>query len=536
LRKGFEDFRRVRELMDMGCGQLIDQHGLDWWEIFFLLFHGDLESFVLAQHFCATISPADELHVSRPSLFASILRSLRTAPVVAYALPPRARKNGLGHYARVSRKLSASQMIDVFWDKYDPGYQWRGRLTRKRRAARGPAVLLPTAYINVSRTGVSYAETFPEEKFLLVATRRSGWVRSPPQNVESTWLSQYASLGGRRGENKAMRSQWRSLLRELKQVPEFQTIHSLGCLDPLPQWLARGFEVRDAWLNVLQTEPIDAVLCADDTNPYTRIPLLLARSRGLPNLACHHGALDGRNIYKRSYGDFIWAKGAMELDYLVRQCGVPPSRVEIAAPALPRDWRNSAESARPRLPPHILFLSEASDISGGRPEEFYRDILPPLADIALATGRELIVKLHPAESERERAGIVARVLSAERRSTVRIVTGALTEELLTNTWFGITILSTVAMECAVRGIPCFLCKWLECWPFGYVEQFSRFSIGKVLHGPEDITTIPEYLRTYSVSGGVREACWQPASRGRLREIVNSSRQLSAAVAAVSAGT
>lgn len=221
LRKGFEDFRRVRELMDMGCGQLIDQHGLDWWEIFFLLFHGDLESFVLAQHFCATISPADELHVSRPSLFASILRSLRTAPVVAYALPPRARKNGLGHYARVSRKLSASQMIDVFWDKYDPGYQWRGRLTRKRRAARGPAVLLPTAYINVSRTGVSYAETFPEEKFLLVATRRSGWVRSPPQNVESTWLSQYASLGGRRGENKAMRSQWRSLLRELKQVPEF---------------------------------------------------------------------------------------------------------------------------------------------------------------------------------------------------------------------------------------------------------------------------------------------------------------------------
>jgi len=239
-------------------------------------------------------------------------------------------------------------------------------------------------------------------------------------------------------------------------------------------------------------------------------------------VACHHGALDGRNVFKRSHGDVIWAKGKMEEDYLVRKCGVPQEKVEIGAPALPANWNGSAQSDGKKFRPYLLFFSEASDVSGGRPEEFYRDILPPLADLALATGRELIVKLHPAESERERARVLARRLSSEQRAVTRIVSGPLTEDLLAKAWFGITILSTVAFECAVRGIPCFLCKWLEFWPYGYVEQFIRFGVGIGLNDPSEIEKIPAYLQQNPVSPDVREDCWQPAAAGRLRELLYAS--------------
>jgi len=522
LKDRVDDLRMVREVLGLGCGRLMDEHGLDWWEMASTLVHGEVERFLLAQEFVQSLGSRDQLYVSRPGVHASLFEFLLRERVQVFPLRAGARKGGLGHYARVSKRLSASQMIDVFWDKYDAGYQLRGRLTRKRQSSRRPAVLLPTAYVNVSRTGVAYANTFPQENFLLVTTRRSGWVQQPPRNVETAWLSAYASVRHRRNEHAEMESRWRELLKDLSGVAAFEVLNILGRLDVFLQWIGRGFEVRDAWLNVLNTEPLLGVLCADDSNPYTRIPLLLAQGRGLPNIACHHGALDGRYFFKRTYGDVIWARGEMEADYLARSCGVPPERVEIGAPALPENWERAAKSRLRGFQPYLLFLSEAVDHAGGRTEEFYRDILPPLAELAMETGRTLIVKLHPAESKRERAGMIARILSARQRSATRIVSGLLTEDLLANSWFGITILSTVASECAIRGIPCFLCKWLECWPYRYVDQFIRFGVGIGLNAPGEIAKIPEYLQNHSVSSSVRENCWHTVAPGRLRELLTSS--------------
>jgi hypothetical protein len=524
LRNGFDDFRRVRGLLDLGCGRVTDEHGLDWWEIMSLLLHGELETLILLQRFVPTVEPGDELYVSRPGLHASLLQCLRAGRVSVFPLRRGAQKNRLGHYVRVSNKLSAPQIIDVFWDKYDAGYQFRGRLTRKRPPSTRPVVLLPTAYVNVSRTGLAYARSFPEESFLLVTTRQSGWVEDLPKNVAGAWLSSYASVRDRSAENADMESRLQSLRSELAGVAEFDILNRLGYLDSFPRRFRRGLEVRDAWRNVLDDEPVQAVLCADDSNPYTRIPLLLAQARGLPNIACHHGALDGRYVFKRSYGDVIWAKGKMEEDYLVRKCGVPRERVEIGAPGLPENWNGLEQSGRETFRPYVLFISEAFDVTGGRAEEFYRDILPPLADLARATGRELIVKLHPGESQRERAGMLARILSAEQKGATRMVIGALTEDLLSKAWFGVTILSTVAMECAIRGIPCFLCKWLETWPYGYVEQFIRFGVGIGLDSPGEIEKIPQYLSEHAVGPDVRGNCWQPVAAGRLREILSASRK------------
>jgi hypothetical protein len=521
LRHGFDDFRRIRDLLGLGCGRLIDEYGVDWWEIMSLLLHGEIEALILLQRFAQTVSSGDEVYVSRSGLHANLLRGLLAAQLNVFPAGRGAQKGGLRHYIRRASRLSASQMTDVFWDKYDAGYQFRGRLGRKRRPSARPVVLLPTAYVNVSRTGIAYANSFPEENFLLVTTRKSGWVRNTPRNVTAAWLSSYACVRDRSDETAAMGDHWRSLLDELCRAEEFKILNRLGYLDSFPRWFRHGLEVRDAWRNVLDNEPVQGVLCADDSNPYTRIPLLLARERGLPNVACHHGALDCRYVFKRSYGDVIWAKGTMEEDYLVRVCGAPQEKVEIGAPALPANWKHSASQA---FRPYLLFLSEACEVSGGRAEEFYRDVLPQLADLALATGRELIVKLHPAESKNERARLLARVLSIEQKRSARIVDGPLTEDLLEKAWFGITITSTVAMECAIRGIPCFLCKWLEFWPYGYIEQFNRFGVGRSLNDPSEIDKIPEYLQQHAVRADVSATCWQPAAAGRLRQLLTTPRE------------
>jgi hypothetical protein len=517
LRPGFDDFWRVREILGRGCGRLLDEHGLDWWEIMSILLHSEMETLILLRHFVKTVDSGDEVHVSRPGLHAGLLQRLLANGVKVFPLRREGQRSGLGHYLRVSSKLSTPQMIDVFWDKYDAGYQFRGRLVRKRPPSSRPVILLPTAYVNVSRVGIAYANTFPDENFLLVATRQSGWVRNRPGNVAASWLSSYAAVRDRGRENAAIESRWRELRHELKGMEEFEILDRLGYLDAFTRRFHRGFEVRDAWRNVLDKEPVQAVLCADDSNPYTRIPLLLAKARGLPNIACHHGALDCRYLFKRTYGDVIWVKGKMEEDYLVRRCGVPQEKVEIGAPALPANWKGRGTRDQ-NVPPNILFISEAFDVGFARGEEFYRDILPPLAELARSTGRKLVVKLHPAESKSQRTSLVARILTGEQRGVTQIVDGALTEELLASTWFGVTILSTVAMECAIRGIPCFLCKWLESWPYGYVEQFMRFGVGTGLNDPSEIQKIPQLMKQHAVPAGVVDECWQVVAPGRLKEL------------------
>jgi hypothetical protein len=529
LQTGFEPLRQVRRLMNFGAGRLMDEHGLDWWELLSLMLHGELETFIRLRHFVETLRPGDDLYVSRPGLHSSLLSYLLPGRVNVVGPGEPARKHNLAHYLQACRRLSPSQILDVLCDKYDPGYQFRGRLFRKPKPAQGPVVLLPTAYVNVSRTGIAYANTFPDENFLLIATRGSGWMRNLPHNVAAARLSHYASLRNRSMENQSLLRKSRTLLDELNEVPEFEALNSVGCLNLFPRWLKHGFEVRDAWLNVLHREPVQAVLCADDSNPYTRIPLLLAQVRGIPNVACHHGALDGRYFFKRIHADVIWAKGRMEQDYLVGKCGVPPERVEIAAPAF-TEIRTNRSSFPQSEGSHILFLSEPYEDSGGRACEFYLDILPSLAELALANGRKLIVKLHPAESKHERTRMIDRVLHGEQRTVVQLVSGPLTEDLLAQAWFGITILSTVAMECAIRGIPCFLCKWLEAGPYGYVDQFIRFQVGIGLNDPGEIARIPEYLRNHSGSATVQEDCWQPAAPGRLRELLASSGQVYATAA------
>jgi hypothetical protein len=337
--------------------------------------------------------------------------------------------------------------------------------------------------------------------------------------VSAAWLSSYATKRSseRESEYQGLLSAWDSVRKELENVPEFRIIARCNSFAIFRYYLAQGLGIRDAWCNVLESEPVKAVLCADDSNPFTHIPLLLARERGIRTISCHHGALDGRCMVKECHADVILAKGRMEHDYLTRLCGIPAEKIVIGAPSLTGAERKRSRTQENR--PLVVFFSEPYEATGGRATAVYADLLHPLAQLTAKEGRELIIKLHPAESVTERSSIVERLLSAELRKIVRLIDEPLGPELLDKTSFGITVLSTVVMDCALRQVPCFVCKWLESSPYGYVDQFVRFGLGIPLTHPDEISDIPAHLLTFERSTHRYEDCWEEAGNGLLKEVL-----------------
>src|SRR5580704_15544671 len=227
---------------------------------------------------------------------------------------------------------------------------------------------------------MAYASILPEQSFLLVATRRSGTHFDPAPNVTCTDLAAYAGGPEPQAEYRQLLGKWKNLRTGLARLPEMDLLLRAGLMESFPNYFRDGLTIRNAWRNVLSEERIVAVMCGDDSNIYTRLPVLLARQQGIPTLDFHHGALDGRFLMKELPSDLYLAKGEMEQDYLLRVCGLPAERVIVAGPpppqAIPAHERERDESSP------ILFFSEPYEAGGLRAEEIYRELLPPLARLA----------------------------------------------------------------------------------------------------------------------------------------------------------
>ncbi|MGC2487341.1 MAG: hypothetical protein WA412_01535, partial [Candidatus Sulfotelmatobacter sp.] len=336
-----------------------------------------------------------------------------------------------------------------------------------------------------------YAGMLPEQSFLLVATRRSGTHFDPAPNVTCASLAAYAGGPEPKAEYLELLGKWRNLQSSLKQLPEIDLLLSAGQLEGFPNHFRDGLTIRDAWRTVLSVERISAVMCGDDSNIYTRLPVLLARQQGIPTLDSHHGALDGRYLLKELPSDLYLAKGEMERDYLVRLCRLPAERAIVAGPPFPRS-----------IPAHerakdegslILFFSEPYEAGRLRTEDIYREILTPLARLAVQFGRKLVVKLHPFESRAERIELVAKVLAPENAALVDVLDGPFTPELVARAWFAVTVESTVVIDCSLLGVPCFLCEWLNYSPYGYTSQYARFGVGRSLNSPAQLNEIPRLV-------------------------------------------
>jgi hypothetical protein len=495
FRHGVADAKLVRQIFSRGRGCLIDEQGIDWWELTSLLLVPEASDVLAFQRVAAEIGDSPELWSTRSGWQANVLAMLLGSSLRTFSAGRLASlAAGVGHYAALARRFSPAQIKEIFFDKYDSGFQWRSRFAVKQKSFADPVVLLPSAYSNVSRVAADYARMLPQQSFLLVATRQSPKQFPPAPNIHVHELAAYAKRGSSAGEISALIGRWVKLRSDLCVSPELQVLSRAGVLDSLPHWIRGGVSARNAWREVLEREPVCGVLCGDDSNLFTRLPVLLASQRKIPTADFHHGAFDGRYLFKDLPCDVYLAKNEMERDYLLRVCGVPGDRVVIAAPVT-----TQVSTARQREERHQRFLilfSEPYEAGGMRAEEFYRELLPPLLRVARDNGRGLIVKLHPFESCAQRKRIVRDVLGPHDANAVTVLDGPLNDGLIAQAWCGITIESTTVMDCWQSGVCCFLCGWLALSPYEYAQQYTRFGVGEVLHQVEQVAEIPARLADF----------------------------------------
>ena len=366
--------------------------------------------------------------------------------------------------------------------------------------------------MNVSRTAVAHARSLPEQRFLLVLARESAAIPNLPANVACTRLASYAvSPTVWRRELAVLQQRWTGLTQELRQHPVLDLARRVGVLDLGRAWLRLAVPVRHAWSEVFRKENIVGCLSADDSNPYTRIPLIVAQQRGKAAVACHHGALDLRMAFKLPHADHYLAQGPMEEDYLLRVCGLGPDSI-LVGDGLPQ--QSPPPATRDGWQPWIVFFSDSYETDVWRAESVFAEVLPPLCEIARRSGRNLVVKLHPFESLRQRWEMLLHLLAPADFAVIEIIADPLSTEMLKKIWFAVTVESTTALECVCAGVPAFLMGWLRHAYSGYALQFAKFGAGQLLDSVTDLSRIPELLAV-PVAADVQTKLRRPLSRGQL---------------------
>jgi hypothetical protein len=361
----------------------------------------------------------------------------------------------------------------------------------------------------------------PHRRFLLVVTRRNGRLQELPGNVELRSLASYAprSLPTTDEECVQLLARWQEVQNDLFDSNRVLGLaRKLQVFDGFASFLKPVLRVRDAWREVFVREPITAVLSADENNPYTRLPILLARSRKLHTVFCDHGSLNMSFGIRRACSDTYLLKGDMARDYSIG-CGLSASKIVVGAPS---EAHNSLPSSNRTERDWIVFYSEAYELSSARTQTFYAELLPELCLLARQMNRKVIVKLHPFESLRMRKALVDRLLSAEQRSFVEVREGPMTPDFFQRAWFSLTVESSVAVESTANGVPCFLCSWFDASWYDYCKQYAKYFAGYPLDSPQRIREIPQLLEQFQITEATRRGFQTPITAEHLESVLSGT--------------
>lgn len=514
---------RLRELLGAGMNRLVDSESIDWWEVYLAPLYQQVEQLMLSSVLAEQIPDDAEIFATRPHFVTQVLTVLLKRTVNVFLPNQRAGfAMKASRYLKRESALRPSQMAEIAFDKWDPGYRVRRLVSRRRLPSKTPVVLLPSAYVNVSRAQLAYARMLPERKFLLVVTRASGRRLQLPPNVKLRSLASYAPA-----QSPATRREYASLLEKWQQLqndrfatdPVFGVARELGMFAGFPNFLESGLRVRDAWREVIAKEPIRAVLSADEHNPFTRLPTLLAQSREVHTVSCHHGALNLTIGIRKACSDIYLASGDMERDYMTAWCGLAADKIVVGGP---QHARGSSQTSEKKNKDWIVFFSEQYELSSARTQALYSELLPELCSLARQTNRKVIVKLHPFESFRVRKAMIDKALSEEERALAEMREGPMTPDLFERAWFTVTVESSVAVESTMNGVPCFLCKWFDTSWYDYAKQFAKYSAGYWLDSPESIREIPRLLKEITITDATRRALHTAISPEHLDSILFGS--------------
>jgi hypothetical protein len=514
--RGFEDMYRLQPAIQLANGIVVDKYGIDWWKVLFPMLLSDMEQGFMLLGLVRELGDSVQIYCSRPDARASVLAKYLNAECrTLHGGSNVGRK--IRHYKHAFAHLDFGQLTQIAFDKFDSEHSVRRRFARKSRGD-SPVFLLPTAYINVSRTAVSYASLLPEQRFLLAVARPGGKLASLPSNVRTISLDAYFERIDHE-EFAVLNKKWESLVSRL-DTPEFRMASASGVLQRGHGLIRWGLAARDAWIRLFESETIAGCLSADDVNPYTSLPLFIARQRKIPTVAVHHGALDGRMAAKPIIADHYLAKGELERDYLLETCRVDPERIVVGSgPQATVVPTMSVEK------PWLVFFTEPYGALGWRMDDVYQELFPPLWELAERSGLKLVFKLHPFESIKGHKNLLKKFLTKEQLARITWIAGPTTPELWSKTRFAMTVESTIALECVIRQVPIFLCGWLRRAYGGYIQQYAKFGVGHILNSPDGMQDIPQLLANWQTPKSAADNIWKTIEPSELlRLLTGSGRQ------------
>ena len=496
-----EDFNRIRFLTRLGRESLVDRLGIDWWSMLLPEIMPRMEQQLSVYRLSRHISEKCEIYSSRSDYRSAALHYFLGGRLINLEGSFQTLLRRFQHYSHVATNFDARQIFQIAQDKFDSERFVRRRFGRRAAGSSRPTILLPSAYTSVSRIALAYAKLLPDEQFLLVCARDNAKLRELPANVQMKSLHPYFSAPDA-SEIASLSEKWKALRMWLiDSAPEYKSAAAVGLFDRIPSLLHWEITIRDAWKRLFDSENIRSCFSADHTNPYTRIPLLLARHAGIPAVVCHHGALDSWMAITTNDADCYVAKNEMERDYMTRVCGIDGTKVlQVGQPhsveSFPRLGNSEiAPGLDIQKKRWLVFFTEPYGLGSWRMEEVYRELLPPLCALAESCGLKLVFKLHPFESKRGHRNLLRRLLPREKVRGIEVISGPIPEGLWHNTYIALTVESSVALECAARGIPIFLCGWLgDSFP-EYIQQYQRFGIGHLLENVGQISDIPNILES-----------------------------------------
>ncbi len=511
---------KMRGLLAFGLGQLLDSESVDWWDVFSVMPYARIEQLMLVSAIAQELPAGSEIFATSPHLTSTVLSRLLKREIKSFSPE---RRTGLRarfrRYLKAGVALRPAQLTEIAFDKWDTDYNVRRRFVRSPKMSSSPAILLPSAYANVTRAQLGYAKMLPHRRFLLVVTRRNGRLRNLPANIEVRSLASYAPplLPATAAERHHLLGRWQDMqISGFESDPVFRLARELGVLDDFPAFLKSGLRVRDAWREVLARESITGVLSGDEYNPYTRLPILLAGLKKLHTVFCDHGALNMSLGIRRPASDTYLVKGEMARDYNVEWCGLPADKILVGGPAAPA---SQLPPPNPSRRDWIVFYSEAYELSFGRTRTLYEELLPELCSLARNTNRRVIVKLHPFESWRLRKGLINNILSAADRALVEICEGPMTPDLFKRAWCSFTVESSVAVESTIHGVPCFLLSWFDASWYDYGKQYAKYSAGYPLDSPWRIRDTPQMLEQLQVTEAARQRLQTPITPEHLEAVI-----------------
>lgn len=238
-----------------------------------------------------------------------------------------------------------------------------------------------------------------------------------PPNVQMISLDSYFSSADP-AEVTRLQEAWRELEQQRSEDSlEFRSARLTGLLNGMPSLIQWGITIRDAWRKLYESQEFCSCLSTDQDNPYTKIPLLLAKRNSIPTLACHHGSLDVFMALTSHDADFYIAKSEMESDYMDRVCGIDRKKILSVAPMCSPASNSEMPSQLEKS--WLVFFSEPYEASGWRGDEVYRDLLPHLFALAETCGLKLVFKLHPFETANGHRKLLLRHMARKKSSKLK---------------------------------------------------------------------------------------------------------------------